>query len=266
MNIQFAIQEDTVYVLEVNPRASRTIPFISKATGVPLAKVAARVIAGRSLAAQGLTEDLVVDRFFVKASVFPFLKFPGSDILLGPEMKSTGEVMGISDNLGVAFAKAIAGAGSKLPREGTAFVSVHDRDKLGVLPYARALQEMGFKLVATRGTAEFLNGRGVPAEEIFKVNEGRPNVVDRIKSHGIDLIINTPLGEESFYDDGAIRKTATLYGVLCLTTLTATAATVEAIRALRGRPLDVISLQEIHGNPKRATPAGVPPSAQEATA
>ncbi|HEU4334251.1 MAG TPA: carbamoyl-phosphate synthase large subunit [Candidatus Eisenbacteria bacterium] len=245
MNIQFAIQNGTVYVLEVNPRASRTIPFISKATGVPLAKVAARVMAGRSLAEQGLTEDLTVDRYFVKAPVFPFLKFPGADILLGPEMKSTGEVMGISHTLGAAFAKAIAGAGSKLPREGTVFVSVNDRDKPGMLPHARALHAMGFSLVATRGTAAFLNANGVPSEEIFKVNEGRPNVVDRIKSHGIDLILNTPLGEESFYDDGAIRKTATLYGVLCLTTLTASEATVEAIRALRDRPLDVIALQEI---------------------
>jgi carbamoyl-phosphate synthase large subunit len=245
MNIQFAIQNGTVYVLEVNPRASRTIPFISKATGVPLAKVAARVMAGRSLAEQGLVEDLTVDRYFVKAPVFPFLKFPGADILLGPEMKSTGEVMGISRTLGVAFAKAIAGAGSKLPREGTVFVSVNDRDKPGMLPHAKALHAMGFSLVATRGTAAFLNANGVPSEEIFKVNEGRPNVVDRIKSHGIDLILNTPLGEESFYDDGAIRKTATLYGVLCLTTLTASEATVEAIRALRDRPLDVIALQEI---------------------
>jgi carbamoyl-phosphate synthase large subunit len=259
MNIQFAIQGDTVFVLEVNPRASRTIPFISKATGVPLAKVAARIMAGRTLLDQGLTEDLVVDRFFVKAPVFPFLKFPGSDILLGPEMKSTGEVMGISRNLGEAFAKAIAGAGSKLPREGTVFVSVNDRDKPGVLPHARALHTMGFALVATRGTAAYLNAHGVPSEEIFKVNEGRPNVVDRIKSHGIDLVINTPLGEESFYDDGAIRKTATLYGALCITTLTASAATVEAIRALRERPLEVVTLQEIHAALGTApAPPGVP--------
>jgi carbamoyl-phosphate synthase large subunit len=256
MNIQFAIQNDTVYVLEVNPRASRTIPFISKATGTPLAKVAARVMAGRSLEAQGLTRDLEVDRFYVKAPVFPFLKFPGADILLGPEMKSTGEVMGNSENLGIAFAKAIAGAGSKLPRDGSVFVSVNDRDKPGVLPHARALHQMGFSLVATRGTASFLEQNGVPVEPIFKVNEGRPNVVDRLKSHGIDLVINTPLGEESFYDDGAIRKTATLYGVLCITTLTASAATVEAIRALRERPLEVSSLQEIHAAVR--TPAGVP--------
>ena len=255
MNIQFAIQGDRVYVLEVNPRASRTIPFISKATGVPLAKVAARIMAGRSLREQGIVDDLTVDRFFVKASVFPFLKFPGSDILLGPEMKSTGEVMGISENVGIAFAKALAATGSTIPTSGTAFVSVNDHDKGGVLPHARALSEMGFRIVATRGTAEFLNRQGVPAEEIYKVNEGRPNVVDRIKSREIDLILNTPLGEESFYDDGAIRKNAILYGVLCLTTLTAAAATVQAIRALRERPPEVISLQEIYESRARAVPS-----------
>jgi len=248
MNVQFAIQKDTVYVLEVNPRASRTVPFISKATGVPLAKVAARVLAGRSLAEQGITRDLEVDRFFIKAPVFPFLKFPGADILLGPEMKSTGEVMGISESFGTAFAKALAGAGSEIPVSGTAFVSVNDHDKEAVLPIAEALHAMGFSLLATRGTAAFLEGRGVPCEMIYKVNEGRPHVVDRIKSRGIDLVINTPLGETSFYDDGAIRKNAILYGVLCLTTITAAAATVEAIRALRGRSgIEVISLQEIHG-------------------
>jgi carbamoyl-phosphate synthase large subunit len=255
MNIQFALKGETVYVLEVNPRASRTVPFISKATGVPLAKVAARVMAGRSLEDQGLTEDLKVDRFFVKASVFPFLKFPGSDVLLGPEMKSTGEVMGISRNFGIAFAKALAATGSHIPTSGTAFVSVNDPDKGSVLPHARALVQMGFRIVATRGTAEFLNRQGVPAEMVYKVNEGRPHVVDRIKSRDIDIIINTPLGEESFYDDGAIRKNAILYGVLCLTTLTAAAATVQAIRALRERPLEVTSLQEIHSPEGKAAEA-----------
>jgi len=247
MNVQFAIKDGVVYVLEVNPRASRTVPFISKATGVPLAKAAARIMAGRSLAQQGLTRDLVVDRFFIKMSVFPFLKFPGSDILLGPEMKSTGEVMGISEHFGIAFAKALAAAGAEIPTSGTAFVSVNDHDKEEVLPIARALHEMGFLLVATRGTAAFLSARGVPTEMIYKVNEGRPHIVDRIRSREIDLIINTPLGEASFYDDGAIRKNAILHGVLCLTTLTAAAATVEAIRALRERTtIDVTSLQEIH--------------------
>jgi carbamoyl-phosphate synthase large subunit len=260
MNVQFAIKDDVVYVLEVNPRASRTVPFISKATGVPLAKVAARIMTGRSLADQGVTEDLIVDRFFIKVPVFPFLKFPGSDILLGPEMKSTGEVMGVSENFGIAFAKALSAAGSEIPTSGTAFVSVNDHDKEESLPVARALHEMGFVIIATRGTAAFLNGRGVPAEMIFKVNEGRPHVVDRIKSRGIDLIVNTPLGEASFYDDGAIRKNAILYGVLCLTTLTAASATVEAIRALRERAtLEVISLQEIHA--RAPGPRGLRPPA-----
>jgi len=246
MNIQYAIKDDIVYVLEVNPRASRTTPFVSKATGVPLAKVAARIMAGRSLAQQGILEDLVTRRFFVKASVFPFLKFPGTDILLGPEMKSTGEVMGISRDFGSAFAKATAATGYQIPTSGTVFISVNDLDKRGMLPHARELHELGFRILATAGTSEFLDAHGVPAERVYKVNEGRPNVVDLIKSRQIDLIFNTPLGRESFYDDGAIRKNATLHGLLCVTTLTATAATVQAIRALREHNVDVTSLQEIH--------------------
>jgi carbamoyl-phosphate synthase large subunit len=246
MNVQYAIKDDVVYVLEVNPRASRTTPFVSKATGVPLAKVAARVMAGRSLAQQGITEDLAVDRFFVKESVFPFLKLTGSDILLGPEMKSTGEVMGISEDFGMAFAKSQSAAGFTIPTSGTVFISVNDFDKAGVLPMARDLQTLGFHIVATRGTAEFLRARGVAAETVYKVNEGRPNCVDLIKSGQIHIIFNTPLGLESHYDDGAIRKGATLHGVLVVTTLTAAAATVQAIQALRERVVDVASLQEIH--------------------
>jgi carbamoyl-phosphate synthase large subunit len=252
MNVQYAIKDDVVYVLEVNPRASRTTPFVSKAAGVPLAKVAARVMAGRSLAEQGLTEDLQVRRTFMKESVFPFLKMTGSDILLGPEMKSTGEVMGVSDDFGMAFAKAQLAAGFPVPRSGTVFVSVNDFDKQGLLPHARALFEMGFHVLATRGTARFLNEHGVPAEMVYKVNEGRPNVVDHIKNKRIAIVINTPLGGESFYDDGAIRKSATQHGVLCVTTLTGTAATVQAVRALRERPLEVVSLQEIHAEGRDA--------------
>jgi carbamoyl-phosphate synthase large subunit len=247
MNVQYAIKDDVVYVLEVNPRASRTTPFVSKATGVPLAKVAARVMAGRSLAAQGLVSDLEVTRTFVKESVFPFLKFPGTDILLGPEMKSTGEVMGISQDFGIAFAKAQVAAGFEIPTSGTVFVSVNDFDKGGLLPHARELHEMGFRVLATRGTSEFLHAQGVPAEMVYKVLEGRPNVVDLIKSREIAIVFNTPLGRESFYDDSAIRKAATAHGVLCVTTLTATAATVRAIAAFRERAFDVLSLQEIHG-------------------
>ena len=246
MNVQYAIKDDVVYVLEVNPRASRTTPFVSKATGVPLAKVAAKVMAGLSLAEQGLTEDLTVGRFFVKESVFPFLKLIGSDILLGPEMKSTGEVMGISEDFGIAFAKSQAAAGYTIPTAGTVFISVNDNDKRGVLPHARELQSMGIQLLATRGTAEYLNAHGVAAEMVLKVNEGRPNCVDLIKNRKIDIIFNTPLGRESYYDDTAIRKSATQHGVLVVTTLTAAAATVQAIRALREKSLDMASLQEIH--------------------
>jgi carbamoyl-phosphate synthase large subunit len=246
MNVQYAIKNDVVYVLEVNPRASRTTPFVSKAAGVPLAKVAARIMAGRSLAQQGITRDLEVTRIFVKESVFPFLKFPGADILLGPEMKSTGEVMGISLDFGIAFAKSQMASGFRIPTEGTVFISVNDHDKSGVLPHARALASMGFRILATRGTAEFLNRGGVAADTVFKVNEGRPNVVDFIKDGKISIVFNTPLGKESFFDDGAIRKSATLHGVLAVTTLTGAAATVRAIEAVRERTMDILSLQEIH--------------------
>jgi carbamoyl-phosphate synthase large subunit len=254
MNVQYAIKDDVVYVLEVNPRASRTTPFVSKATGVPLAKMAARIMAGRTLAELGLVEDLDVARVFVKESVFPFLKFPGADILLGPEMKSTGEVMGISSDFGIAFAKSQQAAGYHIPTSGTVFVSVNDFDKPEVLPHARDLHEMGFEILATRGTAEYLRSQGVPAETVNKVNEGRPNVVDVIRDGRIRIVFNTPLGGESFYDDGAIRKSAVLHNVLVVTTLTATAATVQAIRALRERVTDVASLQEIHAE-QRGVPA-----------
>ncbi|MCG6927498.1 MAG: carbamoyl-phosphate synthase large subunit [Acidobacteria bacterium] len=255
MNVQYGIKDDVVYVLEVNPRASRTTPFVSKATGVPLAKVAAKIMAGRSLAEQGILDDLEVKRIFVKESVFPFLKFPGADILLGPEMKSTGEVMGISSDFGIAFAKSQQAAGYHIPTTGTVFVSVNDFDKPGVLPHARTMHEMGIHILATRGTAEYLREHDVPAETVYKVNEGRPNVVDLIKDGRIDLVFNTPLGGESFYDDSAIRKSAVLHNVLVVTTLTAAAATVQAMCALHDRATDVVSLQEIHADPSPAVDA-----------
>ncbi len=258
MNVQYAIKNDVVYVLEVNPRASRTTPFVSKATGVPLAKVAARIMAGRSLAEQGMTADLTVNRIFVKESVFPFLKFPGADILLGPEMKSTGEVMGISNDFGIAFAKSQQAAGYRIPTSGAVFISVNDLDKPEMLSHARALHEMGLEIVATRGTAAYLNANGVKAEFVYKVQEGRPNVVDQIKDGRIKIVFNTPLGRESFYDDSAIRKSATLHNVLVVTTLTATAATVQAIRALRERATDVLSIQEIHELARREVGAAGP--------
>ena len=246
MNVQYAIKDDVVYVLEVNPRASRTTPFVSKATGVPLAKAAARVVVGRSLKEQGLTEDLEVSRVFVKESVLPFRRFPGTDILLGPEMRSTGEVMGIATDFGLAFAKAQAAAGFPIPTEGRAFISVHDQDKPDVLPVARVLAEAGFEILATAGTAAFLEQNGVRAERVFKVNEGRPHCVDRLRSGDIALVINTPLGGESFYDEASIRQSATQHGVPVITTLTAAAATVKGLQALREPAQPAVCLQEIH--------------------
>jgi carbamoyl-phosphate synthase large subunit len=245
MNVQYAIKDDTVYVLEVNPRASRTTPFVSKATGVPMAKIAAKIAAGRTLRELGLLNDLEVKRVFVKESVLPFVKFQGSDILLGPEMKSTGEVMGIARDVGVAFAKAQAGAGTSIPTSGSVFVSVHDNDKPGVLAMVRSLHEFGFTILATRGTAAFLSKHGVPAPTVAKVGEARPDCVDLIRGGQIQLVINTPLGQKSFADEGAIRKQATQQGVLVFTTLTGAAASVDAIRALRTDSFEVESLQEI---------------------
>jgi carbamoyl-phosphate synthase large subunit len=252
MNIQFAIKDDIVYVLEVNPRASRTVPFVSKATGVPLAKIAARVMTGRMLSDFNLPDELEVNNVFIKAPVFPFVKFPGIDPVLGPEMRSTGEVMGMAARFGVAFAKAMMGANADLPTEGTAFISVNDNDKKNALRVAKRLQELGFRIIATRGTAGYLTDSGVPAERVFKVNEGRPNVVDLIKSDEIDLIVNTPLGRASFYDERAIRRAAMQYNVITFTTLTGANAAVSAIAAMmeEGRPegrLSVLSLQEHHG-------------------
>jgi carbamoyl-phosphate synthase large subunit len=247
MNIQFAIKDDIVYVLEVNPRASRTVPFVAKATGVPLARIASLVMTGKKLADFNLPDELTVSSFFIKEPVFPFVKFPGVDPLLGPEMRSTGEVMGMGESFGVAFAKAQMGAGASLPLEGTAFISVNDGDKKNAVRVARRLHELGFKVVATRGTAAYLNESGVPCERVFKVNEGRPNVVDLIKSDAIDLIVNTPLGRGSFYDERAIRRAAMNYSVVTFTTLTGASAAVSAIAALQQQEkLSVVSLQEHH--------------------
>jgi carbamoyl-phosphate synthase large subunit len=246
MNTQFAIKDDVIYVLEVNPRASRTVPYLSKATGVPLAKVAARVMIGRTLEQLGLVDDLEVSGFFVKTPVFPFVRFPGVDTILGPEMKSTGEVMGGASTFGTAFAKAQIGAGSQLPLEGTAFISVNNHDKPAVVQIARDLRDLGFRLVATRGTASYLRAHGLSAEIVFKVNEGRPHVGDEILNDRIQLVINTPLGRESFFDDRTVRRIAMMHGVPSITTLTGAAATVNAIKALRSEGLTVRALQEYH--------------------
>jgi carbamoyl-phosphate synthase large subunit len=246
MNVQYAIKDDVVYVLEVNPRASRTVPYLSKATGVPLAKMAALVMAGRTLAQLGLVEDLEVAGVFVKTPVFPFVRFPGVDTILGPEMKSTGEVMGGAATFGAAFAKAQQSVGQRLPESGTAFISVNNDDKANVVSIARNLAELGFKILASRGTAAYLRAHGIPVEVVFKVNEGRPNVADHILNHQVDLIVNTPLGRESFFDDRVVRRVAMLHNIPCITTLTGASAAVEAIRAVRAQALDVRAIQDYH--------------------
>jgi carbamoyl-phosphate synthase large subunit len=247
MNIQFAIKDHRVYVLEVNPRASRTVPFVSKATGVPIARIAALVMAGQKLQEFGLPEELTVKRFFIKSPVFPFMKFPGVDPILSPEMHSTGEVMGIGETFGEAYSKAMMGAGLSLPSSGKAFLSVHDTDKGAAVLIARKLVRLGFEIVATLGTAGRLREVGLTLENVFKVNEGRPNIVDHIKRGEISLVINTPLGRVSHFDEQAIRRAALQYNVPCVTTMTGAQAIVEAISAsaLNKTPT-VHSLQELH--------------------
>jgi carbamoyl-phosphate synthase large subunit len=230
----------------VNPRGSRTVPYLSKATGVSLAKVAARVMTGRTLAELGFKEDLQVAGVFVKSPVFPFVRFPGVDTILGPEMKSTGEGMGGSTSFGVAFAKAQLAVGQRLPESGTAFVSVNNDDKANLLPIARGLIELGFHLIATRGTAAYLRAYGLDVDVIYKVNEGRPNIADSIVNRNVDLIINTPLGRESFFDDRTVRRAAMMHEVPCITTLTGAQAAVSAIRALRQEGLGVRALQDYY--------------------
>jgi carbamoyl-phosphate synthase large subunit len=247
MNVQFAIKDHRVYVLEVNPRASRTVPFVSKATGVPIARIAALVMAGQSLKQFALPPDLSVNRFFIKSPVFPFAKFSGVDPVLGPEMHSTGEVMGIGESFGEAYGKAITAAGLKLPRTGTAFLSVNESDRGQAVVLARRLVRLGFKLQATVGTAVRLREVGLEVEDVFKVNEGRPNIVDHIKRGDVALIINTPLGRVSRSDEQAIRQAALQYNVLCVTTMTGARAVVETIAAQHHNQVpQVRSLQELH--------------------
>ena len=246
VNIQFATQGEDVYVLEVNPRASRTVPFVSKAIGVPMARAAALLAAGRSLSDLKLPPERSPVDFFIKAPVFPFRKFPGEDTLLGPEMKSTGEVMGISPRFGDAFAKACEGVGTRLPTQGQAFLTVNPYDKANLVPIARELLDLGFRLCATEGTRRALAQAGLAAELVLKVNEGRPNAVDRMEAGEIQLVINTPFGGQSRYDEAAIRAAALRLGIPCLTTLSASAAAVEGIRARQEGTTGVASLQEYH--------------------
>jgi carbamoyl-phosphate synthase large subunit len=244
MNIQFAEKKGELYVLEVNPRASRTIPFIAKATGVPLVRHAVRVMAGETLQEIGMVEDLVPNRFYAKAPVFPFRKFPGVDVLLGPEMRSTGEVMGVGTTFGEAYLKAMISAGVELPQSGTVFISVNDNDKKTALPIAKRLHELGFTIIGTRGTALFLFDHGIPAQLVFKVREGRPNVEDIIRNGGAQLVINTPLGAQSYFDERAIRVAASSHGVPCITTLSAAKAALEAMDCDRSGQISVFAVQD----------------------
>ncbi len=263
MNVQYAIQRDKVYVLEVNPRASRTIPYVSKATGVPLAKIAARLMTGRKLRdlhlpiveTKGVKELAVRDFYAVKSPVFPFNKFRGVDTILGPEMRSTGEVMGVSSTFSLAFAKAQLAAGQRLPLEGTIFISVNDRDKREVVALAKDLLAAGLRIVATRGTTSALKDAGLEVDTVYKVNEGRPNIVDLIKTGRVNLVINTPLGRESFYDEKSIRRAAIRYNIPCITTLSAASAAARAIRAMSGRSAEVAALQDLHRRKSAASAA-----------
>jgi len=252
INLQFAVQrgadgEERVFIIEANPRASRTVPFVAKATGVPLAKLASLVMAGRSLAELGLTAEPVPPLQTVKEAVLPFKRFPGSDTLLGPEMRSTGEVMGIAAGFGMAFAKAELAASEALPATGTVFLSTHDRDKPALVPVARRLAEQGFSLIATGGTAAVLQSEGLQVEPILKVHEGRPNIEDAIRSGRIQLIINTPIGRQATHDDRYLRRAALDYAVPTVTTLAGARAAVEAITSLQSNgQLPVHALQDIH--------------------
>jgi carbamoyl-phosphate synthase large subunit len=246
MNIQCAIKDDTVFVLEVNPRASRTVPFVSKAIGVPLAKVATRAMAGISLKEQGLTQEIIPPYIAVKESVFPFPRFAGVDILLGPEMRSTGEVMGLDDAFGPAFVKSQIAAGQNLPRDGTVFLSVKNRDKRSIILVAQQLEAMGFSLIATLGTAKVLQRYGLHAVGVNKIHEGRPNILDRIKNGDVQLVINTPSGRLPRADEVQIRSAASALGIPCITTIAGAQASVNGIASLRSHELSVRPIQAYH--------------------
>jgi carbamoyl-phosphate synthase large subunit len=253
MNIQFAIQNEKVFVIEVNPRASRTVPYVSKATGAPLAKIAARLMTGRKLReflAENVEQrtDLATagGGYFVKSPVFPWNKFPGVDTVLGPEMKSTGEVMGSAESFGEAFAKAQLSAGQALPTRGTVFISVVDRYKQDSIELARKFVELGFSIVATHGTADRLEKAGLNVDRVYKVKEGRPNVVDLIKGERVQLVVNTPHGAEPWFDEKAIRRAAVTARIPTITTMAAAWAAAEGISALQRNEVNVRSMQQWH--------------------
>jgi carbamoyl-phosphate synthase large subunit len=246
MNVQFAVRGSAVYVIEVNPRASRTVPFVSKSIGVPLAKVATKLMAGKTLKELGLDREIVPQHFAVKESVFPFVKFPGVDTLLGPEMRSTGEVMGLGESFAEAFGKAMLASGFRLPPDGNVFVSVRDEDKPAVADIALRLTRLGFSIVATRGTAEILARASIAAEIVNKVGEGSPDCVDMLKDGKIVMVVNTTSGEKAIKDSYSIRRQTVLSGIAYFTTMAAAAAAIGAIEDGRDRPLSVCSLQEYH--------------------
>jgi carbamoyl-phosphate synthase large subunit len=247
MNIQFAVQGDRVYIIEANPRASRTVPFVAKTTGVPLAGYAARIMSGETLTGLNYTAEVIPTHIAVKEAVLPFDKFPGTDTILGPEMRSTGEVMGIDVDFGRAYAKAELAAGQKLPLSGKVFVSTSDRDKLAVVPVVRDLIDLGFQIIATSGTQKVLEEHGLVVESVLKLHEGRPNVIDIIKNGQIQLIINTPSGEEAQADGKLIRRTALVYKIGMITTIAGAKATAGAIKSLQSQPLQVKALQDYLG-------------------
>ena len=243
MNVQYALKDGEIYVLEVNPRASRTVPFVAKVIGEPIAKIASRIMAGESLASFGLTHK-PLGHVGVKEAVFPFARFPGVDTVLGPEMRSTGEVIGLDRNFDIAFAKSQLGSGTKVPTSGTVFVSVRDGDKARILESIQLLSEQGFRIVATAGTQRYLESQGITAQKINKVSEGRPHVVDAIKNGTIQLVFNTTEGAQALSDSRSLRRAALLQKVPYYTTLSGAIAAAQGIRAYRGGDLEVRALQD----------------------
>ena len=244
INIQFAYKEGKIYVLEVNPRASRTIPFVSKTTNIPLARIAAQIATGKKLKDFNLPPWDMHNHVAVKEAVLPFNKFPEESIFLSPEMKSTGEVMGISNTFGESFKRAIISSGNKIFYKGTVFFSINDPDKMNAIPIARDLQELGYNIVATEGTSKELNRNGIPVETVFKVGEGRPNILDHIMNNEIQMVINTPLGSKSRYDEEAIGRACIQKGIMAITTLSGANAAVRAIRSRKKKT--VRSIQSYH--------------------
>ena len=246
MNVQYAVKGGSLFVIEVNPRASRTVPFVGKATGIPWAKVATRVMLGESLSKLGIRKEVVPKHISVKEAVFPFVRFPGVDVTLGPEMKSTGEVMGVDDNFGMAFIKSQIAAGMNLPEKGNVFVSVNDHDKPVAPDIVKSLVDMGFHIIATSGTAKLLKDNDIPCDLVYKIGEGRPNVLDIIKNGDVHFIINTPFGKATKQDETLIRSSATARGIPIITTMSGARATVKGMEALRSKGLSVKTVQEYH--------------------